>query len=260
MKRERRDNAMKSTKITLLATVLVGGLGLMFALAVAPVEAKPNKCLENPDAPGCGGGGGGKGDDTTACKIDFDAKFRDTGTDGVKSDDGVMSDGDPVFYRDGEQRMMIRTGSGPGFRFDTNGGSQKLEGAGGVRELALTVPYFESSGNSLISSGVDLRFDLSAGGLDLCSLNVDATGEVGLNILFEDNGGTKWTVKYSAGCADEYGTSSSPVDVTRTGERVGNVGVDTWTIEGVTACLFEYDGPMVGGPQTMPFLMTITAQ
>ena len=158
MKRERRDNAMKSTKITLLATVLVGGLGLMFALAVAPVEAKPKKC-DDPTAPGCRGGGGGNGDDTKGCKIDFNAVFDDDVIDGVKSVGGA--------YFDGEERMMIRTGSGPGFRFDTNGGSQKLEGAGGVRELELIVPYFKGSSNSSIFSGVDLRFDLSDGGLDL---------------------------------------------------------------------------------------------
>ena len=48
---------MKSTKIALLATALVGGLVLMLALSVPSAEAAPKKCDNDPTARGCGGGG-----------------------------------------------------------------------------------------------------------------------------------------------------------------------------------------------------------
>ena len=134
--------------------------------------------------------------------------------------------------------MLIAAGSGPGFRFDTNV-SQKLEGAGGVRVLELSLPYFGNSNDS----GVDLRFHPRDGGLDLCSLVAGgASGNVGLNILFEDEASIVWTVDYSDGCIDHNVAEefiSETVDVTRT-------GVDTWTIEGVTACeeyrLYDWPG------------------
>ena len=206
--------------------------------------------------------GAGKSE-TVDCKIDFSVQFRDDGSDRVLSDGvagGVYPD--PNNRRD---KSAAGTHSGPGFRFDTNG-SQKLEGAGGTRELEIHVIPMGST-----SSGVDFRFHLNSGGLDLCSLaGGGAPGTVPMILAFADDSGEEFALLY--GCIKHDATpftggGGSPVDVTRTGGDADTWAPgDTWTIEGGQACLITSNNyatatdVLIDNDVDASFQMTITAQ
>ncbi len=224
---------------------------------------------------GKGGKKGGNGGQTAnECQIGFDVLFRDAMTaDGLLFTDGVVSD-DRGLYRNKVDKVMALTGSGPGFRLDTNGGSQKLEGAGGTRELCIDLdedgvieqgevgdPTDECSGGGLgfNQSGVDGNV-----GLDLCSLQKGDSGRVGVGIGFLLNG-ERHKLSYVDGCPDRDGShqsnTASSATVTRTKAVADGDDVDEWTVVGETACLREGGifGPSLGDV-TAPFEMTLTAQ
>lgn len=192
-------------------------------------------------------GSQGQGKKTTSkCQISFTVTFSDASSDKLTSD-GLGP------YVDGQDKIMASTGSGPGFRLDTNGGSQKLEGAGGFRTLCIdfvdvtTVPPAPFDG---ACKGIDLRFFLKDGGLDLCSLEVDSPATVGLHVAFEHLG-EPWQLSYGIPETQDGGPIiGQRVDVTRT-------GTDTWTISGQTAGLRSGDlyGTVVADNLTMPFTM-----
>ena len=248
--------------IGVAGVVMLAALGLL----VFPATTEAGK----------GGNKGGNGGRTAnECQIGFDVLFRDAMTaDGLLFTDGVVSD-DRGLYRNKVDKVMALTGSGPGFRLDTNGGSQKLEGAGGTRELCIDLdedgvivqgevgdPADECSGGGLgfNKSGVDGNV-----GLDLCSLqNVGDFGTVGVDIGFLLNG-ERYTLSYVDGCPAQYGISQSDtasgVTVMRTKAVAGGDLVDEWTVAGDTACL--RNGGIFGpsqGDVTAPFEMTLTAQ
>ncbi len=206
---------------------------------------------------------GGGNSETVDCKIDFSVKFRDDTSDRILSDGiagGVYPD--PNAQKD---KSGAGTHSGPGFRFDTNG-SQKLEGAGGTRELETHVIPMGST-----SSGVDFRFHLNSGGLDLCSLDGGgAPGTVPMILAFADDSGEEFALLY--GCIKHDATpftggGGSPVDVTRTGGDADTWAPgDTWTIEGGQACLITSNNyatatdMLIDNDVDASFQMTITAQ
>lgn len=180
----------------------------------------------------------------------------------VTTDDGagkkLRSDGNGA-YVDGVDKVMAFTGSGPGFRLDTNS-SQRIEGAGGIRTLVIDFTGVLSEPPAPFGTagkGVDLRFYLNDGGLDLCALSSPgASGTVGLTVLFEVNGNPMTLT---------YGTALSQSDSTLVGERVvvtrTSVSPDTWTIVGQNAGLrngYQY-GPVVpgAGSLAMPFTLTL---
>lgn len=240
--------------IGVAGVVLLAALGLL----VFPAATEAGK----------GGNKGGNGGQTAnECQISFEVAFRDAEADGVVSDAWGS-------YQDGMERIMAETGSGPGFRLDTNGGSQKLEGAGGTRELCIDLDENgvivqgevgdladECSGGGLVfnKSGVDGNV-----GLDLCSLqNVGDLGTVGVDIGFLLNG-ENHTLSYVDGCPDGDGSQSdnaSSVTVIRTKAVAEGDAVDEWTVTGDTACLRNGGifGPSLGDV-TAPFEMTLTAQ
>lgn len=199
--------------------------------------------------------------------------FRDATTaDGAVFTDGVVSDGIRL-YQNEVDKVIALTGSGPGFRLDTNG-SQKIEGGRATRELCIdldedgVIDQGEVGDPADECSGVDLRFNRSGVdgnvGLDLCSLqNVGDFGTVGVDIGFLLNG-DRHTLSYIDGCPDQDGAqsdSASSVTVMRTKAVAEGDDVDEWTVAGDTACLRT--GGIFGaslGDVTAPFEMTLTAQ
>ena len=171
MKRERRDSTMKSTKIALLATVLIGGLGLMFALAVAPVEAKPKKCGTTTEAPGCGGGGGGESENLQAT-FDLIIVTMLPNISAVPSNIGFS------FYQHSKKdHVGIGTGSGDGFRFDTNTQNvNKMSRWMSGRLVSIGVAPFVVDGDPR-DYEIDFRFNHETG-LDLGSLAGGDSGAV----------------------------------------------------------------------------------
>lgn len=190
---------------------------------------------------------------TTECQIGFDLLLDDVSTNKVRSD-GLGA------YHDGVDRVMVATGSGPGFRFDTNG-SQKLEASNDRRRVTLDFSGTAAEDNVGFAAslrGVDMRFVKSDGGLDLCSLGnpddaTDArsnTGQVPIGIRFLTASGDDHGLRY--GCTESTGPAAEPALVTRT-------GAFTWTLESTYACL-RNDGVMLEDNLTMPFFITITDQ
>ena len=239
-------------------SLILMALCLALAFSVIPVEAgsekSPKKCNDEIDNDGDGlidvldpdcGGGGGNGVGETECRIEFCINFANADGDAVSSDDGSN-------YCHGSDKVIAFTGNGPGFRFDTNGKSQKLEGAGAVRDVLIDLSNFDPTvfnppgfTDSTALKGVDLRFELPDG-LDLCSLeNVPESGTVGLLIAFEVVGANdnRHTLIYgtpvsTSATAPPGADCGLPVTVTRTDEAM-------WTISGTKACLMD-GGPAFG--------------
>ena len=255
----KEEHIMNKALLSLLTVVLATGLAwigcstdagpLASGSDASTSDERVPLAKKGGDSGGGGGKGGGKGE-TSGCQITFDATFDDA------PDDKVRSDGMGP-YQDGEQKVIVFTGSGPGFRLDTNS-SQKLEGAKGFRELCMD---FTGTGLGLgvECSGGDLRFSKFLGGLDLCALDpAGGSGEVGLDIHFALDSGETRRLSYDCRTPDGDPVGSTvPVTVTRLDEF-------TWTVEGETACLSEPDGYFDPPPDmddlSMPFRMTLVDQ
>ncbi|MDX1382789.1 MAG: hypothetical protein R3190_04040 [Thermoanaerobaculia bacterium] len=239
---------------------------LLLAFAAGPALAAPEKgkrCSDGIDNdgdglvdaadPDCGGddggsGGGGQG----KCQIDFVATFADAVDDGVRSDGGGS--------------YPAATGSGPGFRLDTNGKPQ-LEKPNDDRKVILDFGanqgcaggWADDLGFCNSSKGINMVFDLTFAPLDLCSLDPGgAAGEVSLHIAFLAADGDRKTLTYGCLAAPE-----GPPLGTSVPAMVSRESASTWHIAGDTACLRDgglYD-PIVDGtdadPLVMPFLLTI---
>ncbi len=247
-------------------------LSLTLAMAVITLSYVTPAFANKPDGNGNHNHGGGDGGGKNECKMSFDVVFRDDPIDDV-----VVSDGDGVYPNPATKDKTFAIGGGGGFRFDTNGNSQKINGAGGTRELRfLHVPV---PGSPDFSSGVDLRFQRNVPRLELCSLDKNDVGTIPVTLAFADNNGDEWLLLYD--CIFHSGDTilrpdgspaspnSVPVDVTRTRQQVPAdpwTAGDTWTIEGTTACLISATNWATGTPllavSDIPalFEMTITAQ
>ena len=200
------------------------------------------------------------GDDTTQeCQIGFDLTLDDSQP--VRSDGGDQ-------YQDAIDKVQVSTGSGPGFRFDTNG-NQKLQGRNDTRLVTLVFPSLDVEGEPFtfagqsVTRGIDLRFDIqpsanSDEGLNLCALDINnGVGTVSAKIRFAVPG-TK------EGYRLRYG------GITSTGKNCGRLGVEeikvtrkgetTWElVSGPTACLLPDRGEIMA-VIAMPIAFTITAQ
>ena len=203
--------------------------------------------------------GGGGGDKTQDCQIQFDLTLGTLLP--VRSDNGD--------YKDGLDRVSVHTGSGDGFRFDTNGGSQKVEKNNDIRRVTLdfTDTEFESlmarddSGDP-IPKGIDLRFTKDKVGLklDLCALDVYESGTVSVALTFLDLEGSVWALRYGGVSSSGNDCGAKKVDevtVTRTEEGIWQLA------SGPTACLNK---GYPGQPEeptfvvAMPIAFTIVAQ
>ena len=170
------------------------------------------------------GNGKGKPDKSgTSCEINFCIEFAGN----LKLTSDGFEGGE---YCHGTDKVLVFTGKGPGFGFDT---TQSGKGKTMTRYLNIDLTAF---GKGKLQKKVVLKFDKSGNpsGLDLCSLESNgAQGTVGLAISYEVDGATdnSNTLTYGApadaACGDE-------VTVTRTG-----TAPNTWTIAGTKACLWD---------------------
>lgn len=224
-----------------LAMLATGGLlGCQDAPTEPPVGAGATLL-----ARGGGGGGGGKPGGEEGCKVEFDLTLSDALP--------VHTDGGGI-YSNGVDRVAVFTGSGPGFRFDTNG-SQKLEARNDERWIRLdfTGTAWEGIVAPGDDKGTDLRFSNQGPGLDLCAMPIGSSGEVGVDLPFEASDGTVTGLKYG-GTTFSGGVCTAPkATVTRTSQT-------TWDMaSGATACVVRA-GNILDQSVAMPFALTITAQ
>ena len=149
--------------------------------------------------------------------------------------DGFKRDGfEPGEYCHGTDKVLVFTGKGPGFGFDT---TQSGKGKTMSRYLNIDLMDIDLKSPHKLSENFEktnkvvFKFDKSGdpSGLDLCLL--ETTGDGGLAISYEVEGAVdnSNTLTYGAPAAAPCG---DPVTVTRTAS-------DTWTIAGTTACLWD---------------------
>ena len=181
------------------------------------------------------GNGNGKPDKSgTSCEINFCIDF--------DNNHEVTSDGfDGGEYCHGTDKVLVFTGKGPGFGFDT---TQSGKGKTMSRYLNIDLMDIDLKSPHKLSENFEktnkvvFKFDKSGdpSGLDLCLL--ETTGDVGLAISYvglaisyevEGAVDNSNTLTYGAPAAAPCG---DPVTVTRTAS-------DTWTIAGTTACLWD---------------------
>lgn len=254
----------------LLATGLLLGCQDSGASPLTPELPAPqldHKPSHSP--PGAGGGG----DKTQECQIKFDLTFGDFGGDGIA--DPMRSDGLGTYYS-GVDRVGAGTGSGDGFRFDTNG-SQKIEANNDRRWVTLDFSGTAFPGanetdglGNPIPKGIDLRFTDHPDGtrLNLCALEVGESDHVPVTIRFNAS-----DVEFNPSDANAelgYGGVSRGFDCGPPGVSevtVTRTALDTWVLEsGPTACYTtrDPDGTMnqfqFRGLVDMPFKFTIVAQ
>jgi hypothetical protein len=244
--------------LTTILTVTVLATAMATTSFAAP-EKGGKKCNDGIDNDGDGDIDGADSDcsegtgSEPACQIDFDAVFDDLGLDGVRSD--------------GKGAYSAFTGSGPGFRLDTNG-SQKLERKNDDRKVTIDFSsqpcsggWFENVGFCEELKGIDMRFDLTTGGLDLCSLPAGGeSGSVTLHLGFLAADNSSRVLSY--GCLAGEG---GPVIGNSAEAAVARIDGTTWYITGQSACLRDGGifGSIVDGtddnPLSVPFGLTITA-
>ena len=261
-------------KLTVLTSLLsIGGLLLMgagFSISgsVSPAMAAPPDCTteiskrcKNTD-----GGGGNTGS--------FSAKFCLTihdETPGIAGD-GSPSNGGDYCERTKIDKILVFTGNGPGFRFDTNKG----------KSTAVRYVQFNFSGGSItvddadgfahtFNSGlyeIDFRFDVDSGGLPLEDLDENGgTGVVPIGIRIQTLDGTELGL---LGYGDAPFLFSDPsFDTTcmlnnTSGALVTRVAADEWIIEtdplNLSACLWVGHSNFAGQVGTvveMPYAFTI---
>ena len=258
-------------------------LSLTLAIAVMTLgyanvaSAEPPDCTDPSSHPSCKDDdtGGKPKNDTSDCQIDFSVTFA---TDLFHRKYPIFGDsGSIVPYPDpddSKDKSGGETGAGPGFRFDTNG-KGPLESARDTRFLEINSVLVPGYGSKHVS-GADFRFHLPSGGLDLCALEANTSGNVPMTLRFVDDGGTEWMLLYDCIFHDtnpiinmysDDEISREQVIVTRNeGAAGGWTKGNTWTITGTDACLISGDNYATATPDLksadLPadFEMTIEAQ
>ena len=213
------------------------------------------------------------------CQLGFDLTFDDSNP--VRSDDGSG------MYTNGVDKVAVFTGSGDGFRFDTNG-DQKVEWKTDIRRVTLDFTgTVDKDGNSLerlmetdaagdpVPKGIDLRFKQGAvhtDGLNLCALDHEGisgptSGTVAVGIAFIDSSDPDFKIGEGNNARLSYGDIGGPnvdVDCSIVDEvKVTRTAVDTWELESTDDACLVLGGPLervFAGEVPMPFKFTIVAQ
>ena len=213
------------------------------------------------------------------CHVHFDLTLHEAKP--VRSDRPGQSLANRM-YQSNVDRVEVFTGSGDGFRFDTNG-SQKIEWKTDKRWAILDFrgTGFESSmetdedGNP-VPRGIDMRFRPHSDGtqLNLCALDVGTSDDVPMGMgsiaLGPDSKGVEANtlLMYSGVTGDgsfDCGVQPDPFNPGQTVQEVtvSRVDQDTWQlVSGPTACLLTGPGNDLQflGVVQMPFTATIVAQ
>jgi hypothetical protein len=185
---------------------------------------------------------------SSKCILGFDLTMVETNP--------VRSDGLGT-YVNKQQKVVAFTGSGDGFRFDTNG-SQQVETAGDPRHVRFDFAGTGAELDASFLSGVDFRF---TSGLNLCTqpVGTSASVTVGINFISRQYPGRTGRLQYGGRHppeGDDCGARGvSPATLTR-------VATDTWSVaSGPSACLYYFAGsPGFDRVVQMPLGFTIRAQ
>ncbi len=263
----RRKSAIKeSTCIKLALTgLLVFGVGFSISVMVSPVMAAPPACDSGEISKRC------QNDDSRlVAKFCLGITNQDPGLEG----DGSDSDGGLYCDNNKTDKILVFTGRGPGFRFDTKQGKGKSVAA---RFVQINFPGGDITVNDAdtnphtYASGlyeIDFRFDLSGGGLELGALAIDGSGEVPIGIRIKTMDGLELGL---LGYGDAPQLFSDPTLIgnqcmlnNTENAVVTRTHADAWTIESNSgnpaACLWVGHANFNGQPGEvvdMPFFFTI---
>lgn len=262
-----RKSVMTESTCTKLALtgLLVFAVGYSISAMVSPVMAGPPACDSGEISKRC------KNDDGSLLVAKFCLAISDQ-TPGLAGDG---SDSDDGFYCDKnkEDKLLVFTGKGPGFRFDTKQGKGKSVAA---RFVEINFPdgtmVEDADGNShTYASGpyeIDFRFDVDSGGLGLGGIANPGTGTVPVGIrILELNGSELGLLGYGNApslFSDPSLDTKCMVDNTHDA-LVTRIDAISWTIESDPAyppyaCLWVGHanfGGQSGEVVDMPFFFTI---
>jgi hypothetical protein len=196
------------------------------------------------------------------CSLEFQVVVTDPTENNCASDSGVCIGSDlSGTYISGDEKLRAWSGDRGGMRFDSNGNSQKINGAGGTRELCFDFSATDAAGDDLeenLCSGFDLRIshqDQDPPRIALCEMENSSSQYVGLiikfNALVDSQGGDRLHVLH-------YGIAGCGAKV-----RVDRDFAGSWVIESMPVdkvCMFREDGTLIDGTgaEFMPFRMVIT--
>ncbi len=252
-------NILRLSTLSLTLTIAV------FALAYSNPSFAGKKCDADPNHPSCKDGGGG-GDDDKTLRAKFDLFIGTTGPQYILSDNGS-------YPNSNKDHVQVGTGSGPGFRFDTN--TQNVSNLS--RWMSARHVYMTVTGSPtppILAYEIDFRFNQRIG-LDLGSLDVGESGTVAASLQYFGgnqvvgfdalNNGILGFGALNANTIDEASTclaAAGMIKVTR--------NTDTkWTLESVggSACRFAIDAngdiecshsPCGNPPTIIPFKFKFT--
>jgi len=266
----------RNKKVGICVMVVTASLVLAGIWAVL---ATPGTALADPPE---GKGKDKDGDDVRCCSLSFCITFRDVEDGAI---DAIGSDGEGEYCNGG--KIVASAGGtakhGCGFRFDMNKGQQFGQGRLGFLDLGayndivgVDLPglvelqfRFNKSNEADTDPPEDDGDPVEAGGLDLCSMEVNGWAKVPMFINVGDASGNSvsYLIVFGApfpptGREGEVGTNSEPVTVTRLDDL--SDGRRVWTIESFATT--ENNGAAVRNTANkevlcnLPFLMTLTEQ
>ena len=253
-------NILRLSTLSLTLTIAV------FALAYSNPSFAGKKCDADPNHPSCKDGGGG-GDDDKTLRAKFDLFIGTTGPQYILSDNGS-------YPNSNKDHVQVGTGSGPGFRFDTN--TQNVSNLS--RWMSARHVYMTVTGSPtppILAYEIDFRFNQRIG-LDLGSLDVGQSRTVAASLQYFGgnqvvgfdalNNGILGFGALNAATppeAEDCLSDSGPITVTRTGPM-------QWELESPLsgmACRFAIDAngdiecshlPCGNPPTIIPFKFKFT--
>ena len=262
--RGRRKSTLTASNFTKMALtgLLVFAVGFSISAMVSPVMAAPPDC--DPVS--------GKHCKNLRAKFCLAITDKDPGLAG----DGSESDGGLYCDKNKEDKLLVFTGRGPGFRFDTKQGKGKSVATRFVQiNFPAETKVNDADGIShtyaLGLYEIDFRFDLSSGGLELGALAENGgSGEVPIGIRITTMDGLELG---ALGYGDALQLFSDPTLIDNEcmlnntkNAVVTRTAADAWTIESDSenskACLWVGHANFSDQPGTfeivdMPFSFTI---
>ncbi len=226
-------NILRLSTLSLTLAIAFVTLGYMDSASADPKNWDGDHCVDH--------GGDGGGDDDKTLRAKFDLFIGTTGPQYILSDNGS-------YPNSNKDHVQVGTGSGPGFRFDTN--TQNVSNLSrwmSARFVFMTVAV-DTPTTLTLPYEIDFRFNQRIG-LDLGSLDVGASGTVAASLQYFGgnqvvgfdalNNGILGFGALNANTIDEASTclaAAGMIKVTR--------NTDTkWTLESVggSACRFAID-------------------
>jgi hypothetical protein len=253
-------------KATVLTGLMVMGAGIFLSGIFNPVIAGPPDC-NNEISKRCKNTGGGEDSGVLVAKFCLAITADTFGFAG----DGSPSDGGLYCGKNKKDKVMVFTGNGPGFRFDTNKGKSTAARYVQINfpDGGITVKDADDLSHTYYSGlyEIDFRFDLDSGGLDLGGIANPGTETVPVGIRIQALDGNELGL---LGYGDAPSLFSDPSLNTKcmlnntSNALVTRTNADAWIIESdplnSSACLWVGHAGFAGQPGTpieMSFDFTI---